>query len=223
MSSFIRCFILVLALPFSLSAVQRTLQVTQVENDPPFDQRGRDVMSLLRVPESCSWQCCSAWSFPTSIVVAGVTYRVEGNYFRQEFRVLSLTNDTCVAHGDMARFPSVSDSRVGAFAQTSLSNKSFVDSVCNIEAVAMGVQTNMFYLTNRGKSKSGNGILTCKNLWLRIWSSTNSIDFAAAIMNGGLPEDERVSVEPRSILTWNPTNEEASHWFFRGMQYPVEP
>ena len=223
MKLFVRCFILIFALPFSLSAMQQMLQVTQVERTPSFIQQGRDVMSLLRIPESCSWQSCTAWSFTTSIVVAGLSYRVEGSYFRQEFRVLSLTNDTCVANGDVVRYAEGTDSRLGAFVEISTANVPFVNCVRNIEAVAMGAQTNMLYLAGRGRSMYGDGILICKNLRLRISAPTNSIDFAAAIMNGGLPEVERVNVEPRSTLTWNPTNEEALYWLSRGMQYPAEP
>lgn len=78
----------------SLVVESQELQVTEADYDPHFIEQGRDVMTLLRIPEACSWQNCSSWHFPTSIVVSGKTYQVKGDVFREEF-VVCPTNWGC--------------------------------------------------------------------------------------------------------------------------------
>ncbi len=75
------------------------LPLTVANFSARLTERGRDAMTLLRVPESCSWQNCSSWCFPTSIVVAGVSYRVESDVFREEYVVYPLNGNTPVARG----------------------------------------------------------------------------------------------------------------------------
>lgn len=57
---------LAVMLSFSMLAAQAELQPTVANFDARFVRQAHDVMALLRIPESCSWQNCSSWHFPPS-------------------------------------------------------------------------------------------------------------------------------------------------------------
>lgn len=53
-----------------------------------------------------------------------------------------------------------------------------------------------FYVSWQDPKPGEKGIPVCRNISLDITGPTNAIEFAAAIMNAGLPEADRVAVLP---------------------------
>ena len=214
--------VVLMLLSLSVLASSRELQPVAANFSTRLTERGRDVMTLLRVPESCSWQNCSSWCFPTSIVVAGVSYRVESDVFREEYVVHPLNGNTPVARGHVTRWTTVNDARVGAFGEYAVSScLPFVDIMNNLDAIAIGSQTNMIYLTPRYGLKRG--ILMCRNLNLDVHGPSNHVDFAVGVMNAGLKESERCAIEPRTVMRWNPTSAELGQWYFGRPRQPNTP
>lgn len=205
-----------------LLAMPQELSVTVANFSTRLAERGRDVMTLLRVPESCSWQCCTSWSFPTSIVVAGESYRVKGDVERLEFSICSLVGTGVVARGGVAHWTTVTDARIGGFGKTvSSCSTLFADVVKDIDMVVIGPQTNMIYLASRLRGVEGT--LMCRNLNLCISGPTNHLDFAVSLMNAGLVASEREPVQPRTVRRWEPTAEELLQWYFGRPRQPNTP
>lgn len=205
----------------SLVVESQELQVTEADYDPHFIEQGRDVMTLLRIPEACSWQNCSSWHFPTSIVVSGKTYQVKGDVFREEFVVCPTNSAVVVARGAVTRWSNVNDARIGAFAECAESDMHFSASVRNVDAIVIGSQTNMVYLT--GCHGVNGGTLVGHNLTLDIRGPTNHLDFAVSLMNAGLVASEREPIQPRTVRRWEPTAEELLQWYFGRPRQPNTP
>lgn len=189
----------------SVFARAESLPVSEFTGDAFDLAMARKAMSLLRIPEECGWENCSAWSFPTSIVVSGTAYRVKGNLFRKEFEVLSQDDTSCLVRGSICRFTRAVDAWTGLFMDAATASAPLDVVLQNCDITVVGAQTNMLYLTRRGEERTKKGVLACRNLMIDIMGPSNGIDFAVAVMNAGLPEGERVSVTPQVTTRWTPS------------------
>jgi len=162
--------------------------------DEFFYGQGSRLMGILDVPDGDEAQACSTWSYPTSVVVRGVSYRVDFDPYRDEFTIRGDTNALSVAaHGRVYRRSDGKDARTLAF-QTGTMD-ALESYARKIKVTALDPATNMLYISMRRNASGDKDTLVCRNVVLTIRGGTNRLEFATALMNAGLPEAERVALQ----------------------------
>ena len=150
-----------------------------------FLNEGRWLMELKGIPEGDETLVCTNWVCPTSIVVNARQYLMVTNLWRGtiEFEVMT-TNGK--------------NARLVAFANRAQTSVYLPDYARGVAVHAIGLETNMLFLTYKSflPDDIPEGDLVYKDIMLKIHAQTNVLDFAAAIINEGLPEAERIPLPP---------------------------
>jgi len=184
------------------------LGITDMPNDPYLISAGLELMSALNVPEGDENLSFSCWSYPTSIVIRTVPYHVDVGWRESGCKVYA-TNDMTHPLADVyvLRMPNEKKARlfkIGSIARNcSLPRISLVR---QLSVEYLDSTTNTLFVSWKKKDHDLDGTLISKNLMMTIRGytnivdfadvSTNAVDFAVAILNAGLPENERISVTP---------------------------
>lgn len=174
---------------------------TQEETYADYLDNGKQLMALKGVPDGDETLVCTNWVCPTSIVVNAQQYLLETNKCLSltYFKVMT-TNDPPekVASGNIEVKANGKSARCVAFAHKAQVSLSLSDYAPRVVVHGIGSATNMLFVTSR-PSRHGyvaRSELVYKNIALEIRAPTNAVDFAAAIINAGLPENERVPLPP---------------------------
>ena len=174
---------------------------TQEETYADYLNNGKQLMALKGIPDGDETLICTNWVYPTSIVVNAQQYLLETNKCLSltYFEVMT-TNDPPekVASGGVEVKANGKIARWVAFARKAQTSLRLSDYAPRVVVQGIGSATNMLFVTSRS-SQHGYIVrseLVYKNIALEIRAPTNAVDFAAAIINAGLPEEERIPLPP---------------------------
>lgn len=165
------------------------------EGETPGHQRGRHLMALMGVPHADETALCENWTLPTNIIVNGQSYSVTTDSFEYIHAVLSANPSDESARGRLFQFPDAREARISGFMQR-ITSLGTVNEALNLSVVNLDPATNMMFLCSKHGSPSRRDVLIYKNLVLHMYAPTNAPFFAAAIINAGLPENERIPLSP---------------------------
>ena len=182
----------------SLSCGIKGLETVVPLEDSLRDGRGHELMMALSVPEGDEMQSFSCWNYPTSIVVGTVHYRVDVKWLESGCNVY-LTNDTTRPVADIVvkLMPNEEIARVHEFGNISLGCSRSTEYLAGSLSVKyLDSTTNTLFVYKRNQEHSRKSYLISKNIAVGISADTNAVDFALAILNAGLPEDERITLAP---------------------------
>lgn len=155
--------------------------------------KGDMLMSYFHIGDGHDDKLASEWRFPTSLVVNAETYLLSGTDDDGCFTVKDETNSTSyVVEGRIMRTPDVQTARRRVFAHLATCNLP-VDTIAeHIVLTPFDTHTNGFYAALNPQSRSTRSYLASKGLFMYIEGVSNRFDFAIALLNAGLPENERV-------------------------------
>ena len=174
-------------------------------------QRARDrgcrLMSLKGIPDGDVTLVCTNWICPTSIVVNAVRYDIATNIWDDEVKFSVVTTNVpseTIARGSVEKKENGFEARLSAFMDMSFTSMQLDVYALGVVVQPLDSPTNMMFLTNIGNSPRQWHHLAYKDMHLRYhvmrtaYSSpaTNALAFAAAIINAGLPENERIPLPP---------------------------
>lgn len=160
-----------------------------------YVRRATQLMEAKCIPDGNRDEACTSWSFPTSIVVGATNYRVIGDRVHGQFEVFPATNSVkSVVKGYAMRMRDGQIARLWGFLMMAENNLSIDDFEPTVSVRNLGASTNMLYISSSLHASDQEDVLVCKNLCMSISGATNKLDFATAIMNAGLPENEKIRV-----------------------------
>ena len=170
-------------------------------------KRARRLMELKGIPGGDATLVCTNWSCPTTIVVNAVGYNVVTNFVDDmlEFDIQTTNQPSeTIASGNIKMNANAEESWLAAFADQSLTSVDLQTYARRVIFMPIDPTTNMMFLANERCHPQAWQRLTYKNIFVRYsvdCSATNSVAtnalaFAAAIINAGLPENERIPLPP---------------------------
>ena len=162
-----------------------------------------ELMSLMGIDDNGDTARVDNWSFPTSIVFNAVHYRVDPSMTDNSglFDICSQDNSgELVASGKMVRKQSALLARRYPFVDLAAECTVPLYNLSQMYALMpLDSSTNIFYFSCKTNYPSSRIYLVYKNIAMLMRFSTseqeiatNKLKFAAALMNAGLPENERV-------------------------------
>ena len=155
-------------------------------------RRASRLMAAKNIPDGDMYCSCTNWHFPTSISLGDVNYLVKGDLCKGRFRVYHPNEQNVpVVQGYVMRMRNGQIARLFSFLVMSENNLPIDDFAPTVSVQSLGDATNMLYVSSSLHDSNQDDVLICKNLYMRISGVTNKLDFATAIMNAGLPENER--------------------------------
>jgi len=174
---------------------------TKEEMRADYLRNGKWLMELKGIPDGDETLVCTNWVCPTSIVVNAEQYLVVTNkcLTLTYFKVLT-TNEppVKVASGDIEMLANGKIARCTAFAHRAQTSFYLPDYARGVAVQCIGEATNLLFVTYSSfpPDEMPMGNLAFKNMALEINAPTNPVAFAAAIINAGLPEEERIPLPP---------------------------
>lgn len=157
-------------------------------------ERGRGLMSLLSIPEADPSVAYSSWSFPTSIVVNGVSCRIRQTSQGGGFQIFSPTNSAVIlARGGICRTSNARIARVCGFGEIALNSLPLRDFAQQVRVRPLDGGTNVLYLANVRHPAERLEVLIAKNYFLYMRGMSNNLELALSFFYSGLPFDDRVS------------------------------
>ena len=181
----------------ALALYVRGLDTANLPEDTLRDSSGHELMSALAVPAGDESLVFSSWSYPTSIVVKAIPYNVDVKWLDRGCNVFS-TNDLSKPVADIfvMRMPNENIARLHVFGNISLGCSLMTATLAEKLSVEyLDPATNTLFVSWRNQSRHRKSYLISKNLVLGVIAPTNAVDFAVALLNAGLPENERIPVE----------------------------
>ncbi len=162
-------------------------------------------MELKGIPDGDETLVCTNWDCPTSIVVNAVKYDVVTNWWRGvlEFDVMTTNLPPEKIAGGKVRIESGGrEARLAAFAAISCTDMSLHMFAQGIRVQPIDSTTNMMFLTEANCDPTATQYLIYKNIHVCYdvvnvatnSVATNALVFTAALINEGLPEEDRISL-----------------------------
>ena len=159
-----------------------------------FYERGDLLMSYFQIGDGAGERLASEWNFPTSLGVNAQRYVLAGTDDDGFFTVKSESNSTSYeVRGKIIRTPDVQTARRIVFAYLATCNVPIDVITEHVVLTPFDAHTNGFYAALNPQSRSTRSYLATKGLFMYIQGVSNRFDFATALLNAGLPENERVS------------------------------
>ena len=174
------------------------LGITDMPNNPLVSSSGQELMSALDVPEGDENLSFSSWSYPTSVVIRTIPYRVDVQWLESGCKVYS-TNDFFQPLADIyvVRLPNEKIARIYKFGNTALGCSRMTESLARgLSVEYLDQTTNTLFVSYKRYDPRLENFLISKNIIVGIRCATNALDFAVAILNAGLPENERITITP---------------------------
>ena len=160
-------------------------------------QSSRHLMMLMGVSAGDMSAVCTNWFMPKNICLDGAFYVVnrKGN---DRFEIHPFTNaQKRVANGHLYKFDNGKKARVEGFLTYNQNvGKGQIGTAFGLSVNILDPATNMMFLCSKKGVSPPCDVLIYKNLVLRMSAETNALDFAAAIINEGLPEEDRIPLSP---------------------------
>ena len=166
--------------------------------DPSEDwmhQRSRHLMMLMGVQAGDLSAVCTNWFMPTNICLNGISYDIS-RPDPDQFEIHMTTNaQQEVAHGRSYEFNNGKDARIEGFLLYLREvKKDQIGTAFGLSVNNLDPATNMLYLSSKEGISPACNVLIHKNLVLHMCAPTNAVEFAVAILNAGLPENERIAI-----------------------------
>lgn len=169
------------------------------EGETRDHQSGRHLMALMGVPHGDELEICTNWTMPTNVLIGGVSYSVVTDVY-EKIHVVSTTNvQEKFAWGYLDQCTDGKAARIHGFAQrmATVTCQTAVGHALNLSVKNLDSETNMMFLcSNLLGVGDKRDVLIYKNFVLHMCTTTNAptnaVDFAVAIINAGLPENERI-------------------------------
>ena len=166
-------------------------------------QRGHKLMELKGVPDGDATLVCTNWICPTSIVVNATRYDVSTNLWngRIEFAIATTDQPSVkIATGDVGMEDNGQEARLSAFVGASATSMPLYVYAQGVLVMPVDSATNMMFLTYADCTPDDRSQLIYKNIHIQydVTSvaansiATNALAFTAALINEGLPAEDRV-------------------------------
>ena len=153
-------------------------------------QAGIELMRLKNIAEGDTNICYSCWNAPTSIVVNAVSYNVSTGIC-SSFSISSADSTVpFLADGFLIEKENEKEARIAAFAEIAGSS-SFTPDVIAPRYLTSLLGNDLLRIRSI-EPQLREEIYQSRNIYVRINAQTNAVDFAVAIINAGLPENERI-------------------------------
>ena len=169
---------------------------TRGERHERFLNEGKSLMDIKGIPDESATLVCTNWVCPTSIVVNAIHYNlVTDEWIGVISADVMTTNVPQVkkAHVKIYRDPNAKEARRSVFAGLVQSDCLMpADFAPYIVANNLDPMTNMMYVTDIHFGGTNEQYVLYRNLTVEASAPTNAVDFAVAIINAGLPENERI-------------------------------
>ena len=153
-------------------------------------QEGIELMQLMSVSDGDAILHYSDWSFPTSIVVNAVRYLVETGLVNTFDIVLADNCHSNVADGYVGIKENEKEARIAAFAE--MGSGSIAITQYRNPYVFSSPLTGLWRLGLTNHVEWTHEAFVSRNVAIIIRTATNGMDFAASLLNAGLPENERI-------------------------------
>ena len=174
------------------------LPVTEMPDDNLLISFGQGLMAALDVPEGDESQFFSWWNYPTSIIVRTIPYRIDVTWLESGCKVYS-TNDISHPLADVVvtRMSNGKNARLYGFGCIALGCSLPTESlVRRLSVEYLDPATNLLFVSRKRYDPNRVNFLISKNIIVGVRCATNALDFAVAILNAGLPENERIVIPP---------------------------
>ena len=169
--------------------------------------QGNQLMQYVGISAGDSTLVCTNWACPTSIVVNAIRYDVVTNWWRGDFEFDIMTTNSQperIAGGEIECFENGLESRAAAFADISCTSMPMDMYAQGVLVQPIDTETNMLFLTHIDSHPQSWKRLIYKNICIRYSAAsattnsvaTNALAFTAALINEGLPEEDRVPLSP---------------------------
>ena len=173
---------------------------TQEEMFADFLANGKRLMDLKGIPDGDETLVCTNWFCPTSIVVNADQYLVETNMWPHlgyaTFKVMTTNMPSVkVANGNIEMSTDGKRARQMTFANCATTSLHLSDYAPRVFVRVLDPSTNAMAITYV-KHPFDKCRLVYKNMRFTTYALTNALDFATAIVNEGLPEEERIPLPP---------------------------
>ena len=176
------------------SCLAEALPVTSLTTFDAYNiGKGRQLMTLLEIPYAVSPVNMLSWNSPTSIMMNAQRFVVDIDSKDGDYKIVSSTNSNeRIAYGSVCVMNNGADARLGAFAWVANCSVPVEGMASYVKMQTVDVHTNVFYLTYSIQSPRTPVYYVHKNVCLEVHAATNRLEIANALMNAGLPENERV-------------------------------
>ena len=164
-------------------------------------QRGRELMTLKGIPDGDATLVCTNWSCPTSVVVNAMRYIVSTNCSKGNLEYSIMTTNfpsDNIASGDITIKENEQEALLSAFIDESYTSMPLSNYVRSLHVLPIGLTTNAVFISNLGHEAH----LVYKSIHIRYENlqaaslATHALVFMSAIINEGLPAEERIILPP---------------------------
>ncbi len=169
--------------------------MADVGADVSFYSRGNALMSLVGIANDATKKVVSSWTMPTSVVVTATSYQiVPDNVTTNSFEVFSVNSTSnCLFWGRVEIMSNAMVARKTAFASLADCSIAVADLAEYTVVTPIGSATNMLCVSYSKIDSETASYLVTRNVIMRFGGLvSNRLDFATALLNAGLPENERV-------------------------------
>ena len=169
---------------------------TKEEQFSDFLHDGKWLMELKGIPDGDETLVCTNWVCPTSIVVNAEQYSVMTNLnlLGISFKVMTTNEPPLkVADGNIQIATNAATARLVTFANCANTSLYLPDYALGVSVQSLDTSTNVMAIVRYCHSTDECDLI-CKNIMLKMYAQTNALDFAVAIINAGLPENERIVI-----------------------------
>ena len=173
---------------------------TREERYERFLNDGKKLMDIKGIPDESDTLVCTNWACPTSIVVNAVRYSLATDEWAGVISADIMTTDLSSAKRGRIRIyreSNAKEARRSVFASYNQSTSLSAATVASfVGAYNLDPATNMLVVSDTRHGGTNKLFVVYKNLAVRAYAPTNAVDFAAEIINAGLPEDDRIILPP---------------------------
>ena len=173
---------------------------TKEEIRTDFLNAGKQLMDMKGIPDGDETLVCTNWICPTSIVVNAVHYNIVTEEWMSVISADIMTTNALEgirANVRIYRKPNAKDARRSVFASLVQSDAlTLVDFAPNIFMRNLDPMTNMMAVSKTYNGITNKQVVVYRNIAVFSESPSDVVDYAAEIINAGLPEEDRIPLPP---------------------------
>ena len=161
---------------------------------------GKALMDVKGIPDAIETLVCTNWVCPTSVVVNVEQYSIVKDEWAGVISTDIMTTNLPPmkkAHARIYLSSSAKAARRMVFASFNQSDVLMATDIApRISVRNLDQATNMMFVASSRDGGTNDQWVIYKNMTVSANAPTNALDFAVAIINAGLPENERIAVTP---------------------------
>ena len=177
-------------------------------NESFYNRQGRRLMQMAQFPDGDENLVCANWECPTSIVVNAHRYEIRTNSWGVEMTELRLidSNSNEIDYFSYVNKNNGKEAVLKAFSQKAAGSMPLRDYFRDLIVLPLDATTNSLYLAGNFEPRYSRSELVYKSLVIEYWprprrdgslaigDDVSPIAIMTAILNAGLPEDERIDL-----------------------------